>query len=69
MVCLRCDELTSAYHNVLVAYADLVEFRRVVVQGGQTFVLIQDQLAETENRMREEWFTLSERRSTHRLVP
>ena len=28
MVCLRCAERASAYHKVLEAYMNLVEFRR-----------------------------------------
>jgi hypothetical protein len=66
MLCLRCEALASAYHQVLEAYANLVEFRRAVDPHGRTFVVIQDQIAEAERRMREEWFALSEHRSTHR---
>jgi hypothetical protein len=64
MACLRRDELATACHQVLEAYANLAEFRGVLDPHGQTFVVIQDQIAETEKRMREQW--LSEHRSTHR---
>ncbi len=69
MICLRCAELATAYHQVLEAYANLVEFRRAVDPKGQTFVVIQDQIAETEKRVREEWFALSEHRGTQHVVP
>jgi len=68
MVCPRCAELASVYHQVLADYADLVEFRRVVDPRGKTFVVIQDQITETEKRIREEWFSLSEHRSRHQSL-
>jgi len=69
MVCLRCGELATAYHKVLDAYADLVEFGSVKDPHGRTFIVIQDQIAKTEKRMGEEWFALREHRSRHHLVP
>ena len=58
-----------AYHQVLEAYAKLVQFRRAVDLQGRTFVVIQDQITDAERRMREEWFVLSEHRSKHGVSP
>jgi hypothetical protein len=42
MVCLRCAELASAYHKVLGAYIDLMEFRKAVDRRGRVFLGIND---------------------------